>query len=91
MKNRVDWMSAEDPNAVKAEETAVPEMLVSPIEDFEEDVFPPQEGDIEQDAPGEIDPEQPVNGEEIMILEDELVPPDDYYEVDDLEPMEPEE
>ncbi|NCC60516.1 MAG: DUF4340 domain-containing protein [Verrucomicrobiae bacterium] len=91
LKNRVDWMSAEDPNAVKAEETAVPEMLVSPIEDFEEDVFPPQEGDIEQDDPGEIDPEQPVNGEEIMILEDELVPPDDYYEVDDLEPMEPEE
>ena len=91
LKNRVDWMSAADPNAVKAEETAVPEMLVSPIEDFEEDVFPPQEGDIEQDAPGEIDPEQPVNGEEIMILEDELVPPDDYYEVDDLEPMEPEE
>lgn len=91
LKNRVNWMSAADPNAVKAEETAVPEMLVSPSEDFEEDVFPPQEGDIEQDDPGEIDPEQPVNGEEIMILEDELVPPDDYYEVDDLEPMEPEE
>ncbi len=91
LKNRVNWMSAEDPNAVKEEDIAVPEMLVSPSEDFEEDVFPPQDGDIEQDAPGELDLNQPVNGEEIVILEDELVPPDDYYEVDDLEPMEPEE
>jgi len=91
LKNRVNWMAAADPNAVKAEETAVPEMLVSPIEDGEEDVAPPQEGDIEQNEPAAPDPNQPANGEEIVVVEDELVPPDDYYEVDDLEPMEPEE
>ncbi len=91
MKNRVNWMAAADPNAVKAEETAVPEMLVSPSEDGEEDVAPPQEGDIEQNEPAAPDPNQPANGEEIVVVEDELVPPDDYYEEDDLDPVEPEE
>jgi hypothetical protein len=91
LKNRVNWMAAADPNAVKAEETAVPEMLVSPSEDGEEDVAPPQEGDIEQNEPAAPDPNQPANGEEIVVVEDELVPPDDYYEEDDLDPVEPEE
>lgn len=91
LKNRVDWMAATDPNAVKTEETVIPEMLASPSEDIEEDVEPLQDGDIEQGEPAELNPDHLENEEEIVVLEDELVPPDDYYEEDDQDPAEPEE
>lgn len=91
LKNRVDWMAAADPNAVKTEETVIPEMLASPSEDIEEEVEPLQDGDIEQGEPAELNPDHLENEEEIVVLEDELVPPDDYYEEDDQDPAEPEE
>ncbi|MDI9400837.1 MAG: DUF4340 domain-containing protein [Limisphaerales bacterium] len=96
LKNRVDWMSAEEPGAEEPQEASIPELLASPEDFYQEEDYlheddyeyeEPAELEPEYEEPGELDPYQPIEGEEIIILEDELVPPDDYYEEDNLEPL----
>lgn len=86
LKNRVDWMKAEDPNA--PQETAVqpqeqdetiPAMLERPADELEQpegDDIQPEPANDENGMEEEPEPAEPTGNEDVIIIEDELPPPD---------------